>query len=130
MIMIDELKNKIVKSYQEGVTLEEAERLAAEFLSAQLHLAEELRVSDLDARMRKSGLKTIKSSVRQEELKKHDKKPTENHLEDVVNLSEVVVAEQQSLDEAEVQRDYHRATYDIFREAHIYFRGISKGRYE
>lgn len=128
--MIEKLKEKIVKSYEEGVSLDEAERLASEFLAAQLSIADELKVLDLDARMRKSGLKTIKSAVRQEELKKYDKKPTEGHLDDIVNLNESVQSEQLELDSAEVKRDYLKSVLDIFREAHVHMRGISKGRYE
>lgn len=128
--MIERLQQKIVSSYETGVTLEEAERLAGEFLAAQLSISEELKVVDLDARMRKSGLKAIKSAVRQEELTKHEKKPTEGHLDDIVNLSKEVQEEQNALDAAEVNRDHLKNILDIFKEAHVHFRGISKGRYE
>ncbi len=127
--MIEKLKEKIVKAYESGVSMGEAERLAGEFLAAQITLSDELKVLDLDARMRKSGLKAVKSAVRQEELKKHEKKPTEGHLEDVVNLDSMVQTEQDALDTAEVQRDHIKNTLDITREGHIFFRGVAKGSF-
>lgn len=123
------LEDKIKSSYETGVTVEEAEKLAAEFLYAQLTISTELSLVDLDARMKKSGLKSIKSAVRQEEIKKHDKKPTEGHLEDVVNLDEIVQGEQERLDQAEVNRALLEAYYNVFKDAHIYYRGIAKGNF-
>jgi hypothetical protein len=128
--MIEQLLEKIKSSYESGVTRGEAEKLAGEFLYAQAMLAETLKVSDLDARMQKSGLKAIRSAVRQEEIKKHDKKPTENHLEDVVNMDNIVKTSQDLLDSAEVERDYQKSIFDIFGNAHIHFRAVSRGSYE
>lgn len=125
-----ELTDIIKTAYESGVTLEEAERLAARFLHAQISVAEELRVADLDARMRKNGLKAVKSAVRTEEVKKHEKKPTEGALEDVVNMNELVSGEQEAFDVAEVERDRLQNYLSIFKDAHIFFRGVSKGRFE
>ena len=124
------MSEKIHESYDPGITLDQAEKLAGEFLTAQLLTAHELHVVDLDARMRKTGLKAIKSAVRTNEVKKYDKKPTEGHLEDVVNLDEIVQGEQKSLDEAEAKRDRYQNFFNIFKDAHIFFRGVSKGRFE
>lgn len=123
------LTDKIKASYESGVTTVEAEKLAAEFLFAQIEVSSQLAKLDLDARMRKSGVKAIRSAVRTEEVKKYEKKPTESALEDVINLSTLVQSEQDSLDQAEVSRDELERLYSIFREAHIYFRSISRGTF-
>lgn len=128
--LVEGLTAKIQAAYETAVTMDEAEKLASEFLHAQLLVAEEVRSTDLDARMRKSGLKAIKSAVRTAEVKAHEKKPTEGALEDVVNLDGDVQKEQNSFDKAEVDRDYLLNILDVFKNAHLHFRGISKGRYE
>lgn len=127
--MWDQLTDKIKAAYESGVTASEAEKLAAEFLHAQLTVSTELAKRDLDARMRKSGVKAVRSAVRTEEVKKYDKKPTESALDDVINLNSTVQTEQDALDTAEVERDELERLYDIFHESHIYFRGIAKGNF-
>lgn len=127
--MWDALIEKIKNSYESGVTQLEAEKLAAEFLHAQLELAKELQDADLDSRMRKSGLKALRSGLRLEETKKHEKKPTEGALEDLVNTNKIAQDEQDALDSAEVKVETLERYYAIFKEAHIYYRGIGKGAY-
>jgi len=125
----EELSADIQKAYEGGTTLEEAERLAAKFLGAQMWLVPELQRAGLDARMRKAGVKAIKSAVRIEEIKKFDKKPTEGALEDAVNLNELVRGEQTALDEAEVLVEMLNNYLSIFTNSHIFFRGIAKGSF-
>lgn len=123
------LTDKIQASYEQGITTVEAEKLAGEFLHAQIAVSSELAKLDLNARMRKAGLKAVRSAVRTEEVQKHDKKPTESALEDVINLSSLVQGEQDALDNAEVSRDELERLYNIFREAHLHFRTIAKGAF-
>lgn len=125
-----ELEDVIKQSYESGVTMTEAEKLAARFLHAQMVVAEKLRNQDLDARMRKSGIKAVKAAVYQDEARKVDKKPSDTYLNSLVDMSDLVQGEQGRLDEAEVDRDLLQNYYNIFREAHIYFRTVSKGSYE
>jgi len=127
---ISELSDKIQGAYESQVTIPEAEALAAEFLHAQLLIAGELSKSDLDARMRKAGAKAIKSAVRMAEIQKHDKKPTEGALDDAMNTSGDVAEAQDAQDAAEVRVAYLQNHLSIFREAHIFFRGVSKGKYD
>lgn len=124
------LEQNIKDSYENGVTMEEAEKLAGKFLSAQLMITRVLEDTDLDSRMKKSGLKAIKAAVYLEEAAKGDKKPTEAMLAAKVEIHELVQGEQKALDEAEVKRDKLNSYMSVFKEAHIFFRGISKGRYE
>lgn len=123
------LVEKIQNSYESGITIEEAERLAGQFLHAMLQIAAELQDADLNARMRKSGLKTMRSAVRTDAISKAEKKPTEGQLEDVVNLDPIVNKDQDALDKAEVHRDSLQMHYNIFKEAHLFYRGISRGNY-
>lgn len=127
--MWEALVEKIKSSYESGITTIEAEKLAGEFLYAQIQVSTQLAKLDLDAKMRKSGVKAVRSAVRSEEVKKHEKKPTESALDDVVNLNEIVQSEQDKLDNAEVSRDELDRLFNIFKEAHIHFRTIAKGSF-
>lgn len=127
--MWEALVEKIKSSYESGITTIEAEKLAGEFLYAQIQVSTQLAKLDLDAKMRKSGVKAVRSAVRSEEVKKHEKKPTESALDDVVNLNEIVQAEQDKLDNAEVSRDELERLYNIFRESHLHFRSIARGSF-
>ncbi len=124
------LEAKIQASYENGTTLEEAERLAAEFLQAQIQISDELKKSDLDARMKKSGLKAIRGAVYQDIVSKVEKKPTESMLEAQLNTDELIRGEQNNLDTAEVEKAALERYYDIFVNAHIFYRGVSKGRFD
>lgn len=128
--MIEQLKKKIKDAYESGVTVSEAEKLASEFLSAQLEIAELMRKVDLDTRMRKSGLKAVRAAIYLEIATKTDKKPSDSMIEAYVNRNELVQAEQNVYDELEVELNYLRNTYDVFNNAHIHFRAISKGKFE
>lgn len=130
MTFINELEAKIVDSYENGVTLEGAEKLAGEFLVAQIHISKELKKSDLNSRMRKSGVKAVRAAIYMEAATKGDKKPSDVMLEAGVNMNELVQGEQNAFDEAEAERDELERLYNICREAHVHFRAIAKGRFE
>lgn len=127
--LCEQLTNKIKGAYEEGVTIERAESLASEFLYAQIQVAYLLKVYDLDSRMKKTGLKAIKAAVYMEAATKDPKKPSDVLLQNMVDMNEIVVGEQKSFDEAEVEKDNLYNYLNIFKEAHIHFRGISKGRF-
>jgi hypothetical protein len=128
--MYQELVDKIKAIYEGGIGLDEAEKLAAEFLYAQLQVSEDLRKADLDSRMRKSGLKAIRAAVYLENVQGKDKKPSDVLLEAIVNTDKIVASEQQSLDEAEVNRNQLETYLSVFREAHIFTRNLARGRFE
>lgn len=128
--MCEELTKDIKRSYEEGVTMEEAEKLAGKFLFAQLSVAKELQDSDLDSRMKKSGAKAIKAAVYMEAATSGDKKPSDTFLQALVDMSEVAQGSQNRFDEAEANRDALQNYFNVFKEAHIHFRSIAKGRYE
>jgi hypothetical protein len=125
-----QLELKIQNSYQEGTSLEDAEKLAAEFLGAMMSVSAELKAADLNARMRKVGVKAIRAAIYNEACAKSDKKPTEAQLENTINLNELVQGEQTDFDKAEVDRDALERYYQIFREAHVYYRGVSRGKFD
>jgi len=125
-----QLEAKIQQSYEQGTTMEEAEKLAGEFLSAQMAVSEELKAKDLDSRMRKSGLKAVRASAYLEIVQKADKKPTETQIDSMINTDSLVSQEQDGYDKAEVEKEALERYYNIFREAHIFYRGVSKGRFE
>lgn len=127
--MLQDLEEVIIRTYESGTTLDEAERLAARFLSAQMSVSSALRDLDLTARMAKSGVKAVRAAVYLSEVQKADKKPSDVLLAAIVDSDEIVSSEQTRLDTAEVDRDDLERYYNIFREAHIYYRGISKGRF-
>lgn len=124
------LEQKIKDSYENGVTLDEAEKLAAEFLYAQIQVSKELKEETLNSRMRKAGLKAVRAAILLDEIKSVDKKPTESVLQALVDSNKMVMDETDGFDKTEVQRDELERYYNVFREAHIYYRGVSKGRFE
>lgn len=124
------LEEKIRSTYETGVTMDEAERLAAEFLHAQMVVSSELKAADLDARMRKTGVKAVRAALYTNIVGNADKKPTEAAIEAQITSDTMVQSEQDALDAADVLRDELTRLYNIFREAHVYYRGIAKGRFE
>lgn len=127
--MFKELETKIQQSYEEGITIPEAERLAGEFLHCQMMVSAEIKKADLSARMRKSGVKAIKAGVYMEAASKGDKRPTEAALAATVDMDETARDHQDDLDLAEVERDELERQYDILVNGHIFFRGIAKGNF-
>lgn len=125
-----QLEAKIQNAYEQGTTTEDAERLASEFLYAQLQVSTELKNADLDSRMKKSGLKAVKAAIYMEAATKTDKKPSDVMLQALVDMNDIVQGEQTAFDQAEVSRDELERYYNVFREAHIHFRGIAKGKFE
>lgn len=128
--MFEELTSAIQNSYEDGVSIEQAEKLAAKFLHAQILVSNELSKLDLDARMRRTGVKAIKAAVYHEEATKGDKKPSDAFLQSLVDKSQEVILAQDDYDKAEVEKDSLQNYFNIFKEAHIFYRGISKGRFE
>ena len=128
--MLSALSAKIQSAYSEGVSIGEAENLAGEFLHAMITLSEELRQTDLNARMRKTGVKAVKAAVYLAQVQAVDKKPSDTLLGARVDMDALVIKEQEALDTAEVDRDELERSYNICREAHLHFRGLAKGRYE
>lgn len=121
------LENNIKDSYESGVTLLQAEKLAGEFLHGQLIVSTELTKLDLDTRMRKSGVRAIRASVYMVESGKDTKKPTEAMLTAVLDSNSDVLEQQAELDEVESQRDELKRLLDVYSNAHIHFRTICKG---
>jgi len=123
----EQLEHKIKNAYTEDITMNQAEKLSGEFLYAQMQVSSQLRKADLDSRMRKSGIKAIRAVLYMEACEKHEKKPTEAYLNSLIDSNEMVIGEQKSFDEAEVEKSDLERYYDIFGQAHVYFRQIAKG---
>lgn len=126
----EELTADIKNAYESSPTIEEAEKLAAKFLHAQLLVSSELKMLDLDARMKKSGNKAIRAVVYLNEVKQADKKPSDTMLQMIVDDSQIARDAQDELDVAEVKRNEYENYLSVFKEAHIFFRGIAKGRFD
>jgi hypothetical protein len=127
---ISHLEDKIKLAYESGITMDEAEKLASEFLASMIQVSEELRSADLSSRMRKTAVKAVKAAVYLQEATKGDKKPSDVLLGALVDKNELVQSEQESFDKFEVEKDYLFNIYNILKEAHVHFRGIAKGRFE
>lgn len=128
--LCQQLESKIKDTYTEGVTLDQAEKLAAEFLGAMLAVSAELKSADLDSRLRKSGVKTIRAAIYLDILQKNEKKPTEAGISAMIDSDKIVADEQNALDQAEVDRDDLKRYYDVFNNAHIFYRGVSRGKFD
>lgn len=127
--LCDELTQEIKNSYESGITMGEAEKLAGKFLYAQIRVTEELTHADLDARMKKTATKAIKAAIYLNAVKQSDKKPSDTYLQNVIDSDSIVSNEQSALDRAEANRDQLDNYYNIFREAHIHFRSIARGSF-
>lgn len=127
--LCEQLEAKIKESYEQGVTLETAERLASEFLYAQLQVSGELKKADLDSRMRKSGVKAVRAAIYLDIIQKISKKPTEAAIGANIDSDKIVLDEQHSLDLAEADRDELERYYNIFIQAHVHFRNLAKGNF-
>jgi hypothetical protein len=125
-----ELKATIDRIYNEGCTIIEAERLAARTLSIRLDISDRIKEVDLDARMKRHGVKAIRAQAYMDELVKYDKKPAEGLLDHAVNLSELVSAAEGLYSSADTEVDRLKAYLDVFKDAHLYFRNIARGTYE
>ncbi len=125
-----EIESDIQNAYEFSPTVQESEKLAAKFLSAMIKVGQEYRTASLDARMRKTGLKAVKAAIYMEAATKGEKKPTEVALAAIEDTNELVNGEQVAFDTAEVGAAEIGNLLSVAREAHIYFRGLSKGKYE
>ena len=125
-----DLANDIKNAYEGNVTMEEAERLAAKFLGAMMQVSALLKSADLDARMKKSGVKAVRAAIYLEEAAKGERKPSDVMLNALLDQSKLVQDEQLLFDKAEVSRDELERYFGIFKEGHLYFRAIGKGRFE
>lgn len=125
----DSVQTSIRECYENTLTMEDAEKLSAKCLDAQLEISKELRNIDLDARMKKSGLKAVKAAVYNDLISKSEKRPTVDQLEHSLNLDSEVSKAQDLLDSGEVDRDELKRYYDVFHEAHVFFRSLAKGAF-
>ena len=125
----DELENKIKDSYINSVTMAQAESLAGELLIAMTTISAALRDSDLDARMRKSGVKALRGNKYGEIVAASEKKPTVDEMDHMLNTDSMLIEAQNELDTAEVDTKELDRYYDICREAHIHYRGIAKANF-
>lgn len=128
--MVQELESLIEATYEQGVTLDEAEKLAAQFLHAQLAVSRELTKADLDVRMRKSGVKAIRGAVLLDIVTKSEKKPTDSILSAQIDTDKLVLVEQEAFDRVEVDKAELERLYEVFLNAHIYYRGTARGKFE
>lgn len=127
--LCEELTDDIQNAYDQSVTMDEAEKLATRFLSAQMTLVSKLQKSDLDARMKKQGVKAMRGQVYGESASKGEKKPTEAAIASMIETNELVKAEQKQFDTAENNAEYVKNILGVCREAHIHFRTIAKGQF-
>lgn len=123
----DKLEAKIIEGYTNGISMEDAEALAGEFLAAQMRISNELKKADLDARMRKNSVKAVRANAYQTAASKGDKKPTEAAIGATIDLDSEVREEQSMFDASEVEVANLTRLYNTFRDAHVFYRQISKG---
>lgn len=129
LLLCKELEESVQAVYEDGVTIEQAEKLAAKMLGAQMKIAMQLASIDLDSRMKKNGVKSVKAAVYMDEISKHEKKPAEAYLENAVNLNELVCKEQDSYERSDAEKNALSTYLGIFKDAHIYFRTVAKGNF-
>jgi hypothetical protein len=122
-----EIKEFIVK-YSEllpvgkSVSFTEAERRAGEFLSAQASITEYRHVLNEE----KIRLLTAQTATFAEEMSKGTSKTvTENKMHAEASAS--YIAAREELERLENDLSYLKAYYDIFQNAHVFYRQMAKG---
>ncbi len=128
--MYETIKSEIMRAYEEGVSMPEAEKLAALTLAARIEISEEIKAADLDAKMRKQGVKAVRGGFYLKIIKREEKKPTEAMIAAEIETYEEVNAEEAQLSVAEVESARLKSMLDLFKDAHLYFRQICKGTFE
>lgn len=128
-VEFEELVTIVRAAYESGTTMEEAERHAARFLEAQLNVAAELATLDLDARMKKNGMKAARAQVYIDLCAKNEKKPSDTFLDQQVTLDKQVNVQVDLYEKADARRENLMLYLGIFKDAHIYFRTIAKGTF-
>lgn len=122
-----ELEKDVEKAYEVGVTMEEGERLAAKFLRAMMQVSSAIRTKSLDARMKKNGYKTLRASAYLTIVQGNDKKPTETHISAMLDTDKDVIGAQDVYERADEDNLVLERLFAIFKEAHLYFRGVGRG---
>ena len=125
----DNLEIKIQATYLGNLTMDQAEKLALEFLAAEMAIAKELTKADMSARMYKSALKATKAEFYLKEVKAVEKKPTEAMLAATIDSAEQIKELQAELDTAEVELAEMERIYDVAKNAQVTYRGIAKGSF-
>ncbi len=125
----EELVEIVKAAYVTGTTMEEAERHAARFLEAQLSIASNLATLDLSARMKKNGMKAARAQCYITECSATEKKPSDTFLEQKVQLDPFVCKAVDLFETADARRENLAIYLGIFKDAHVFFRGIAKGVY-
>lgn len=124
------LESVFQETYSGNTTIEEAERLAARFLGEMMRVSARLRILGLDVRMKKSGLKAVKGTRYLEEARGSDKKPSDVLIGAVLDTDELVHSAQGALDTAETEQEDLERQYGVFKEAHVFYRGMGRGKFE
>lgn len=123
----ERLKEEIVKAYEEGISMEDAERNAARCLDVQIELNEKIKASALDARMKKNGYKTHRATEYLKIVQGSEKKPTESQIDAMLTVNTDVCRAQDDYEAADIEVEALKRYFDIFKDAHIFFRSVARG---
>jgi hypothetical protein len=105
-----------------SISYTEAEKRAGEFLAAQAMITNWRHLLSTD----KIRLLSVQTAVyAQQMLKGTAKTVTENKL--TAEASEEYTSAREALEQIENDLSYLKAYYDIFNNAHIFYRGMAKG---
>lgn len=97
-----DLEQKMMAVAKDNQTIEEAEELAMELCAIEFRLVTEITPLHMDMLQRKNGVKHLRAAIRLEHMSKagDGKKPTEGHLEALLDSDKLIIDEQKASDEA------------------------------
>lgn len=133
----EELVNKCFAelkiAYKEDYSAEKAEKTAAMFLAAQMQLS--LFIADIELRARYSKYEIERVEAQKYfEIKESgavaDKKITETALQQFVAKDDTVISAKKENSEAEADLKKYNYLMSSLKESHIFFRGMSKSKFE
>jgi len=129
--VVEELIAKVSKelklAHREKYEMERAERTAALCLTAQIELSQFLAEAELLAKENKSEVESI-SSERYYFFKSGAEKITDVALNRLVDKDEEVKAAKKEQYSAESDYNKWKSLMGTLKDAHIYFRGVSKAK--
>ncbi len=125
--LIAKVSKELRLAHREKYEMERAERTAALCLTAQIELSQFLAEAELLAKEKKSEVESI-SSERYYFFKSGAEKITDVALNRMVDKDEQVRVAKKEQFESESAYNKWKSLMSTLRDAHIYFRGVSKAK--
>jgi hypothetical protein len=124
--LIEQLQKRVSEVYENGTTVSQSEEITHELADAEFKLVTMITPLDLDARMRRHGVKQIRAAVYLDIIKNSEKKPTEAQIAAMVDSDSLVSDAQKGYDGAEAALAEAERLLDAVHNSQVVFRTLMK----